>query len=258
MRSIVSAIALSHKLNSQLSVLWFENDDLSASFEDLFQPIPFFSTINFRRNEQRFKRFFFMGLCKSKRSIAKHLRKIVFQNLLEDLDTNALREKEQIESLRHTKVLISSFAEFFQQDEMKYSSFIPVGDIQKNIEQTARQFDQYTFGVHIRRTDHQKAIHVSGDEIFIEAIKQRLKENSKARFFLATDCPNTQEQFVSRFKDRIIINSKSFGRDSLQGMQSAVIDLYLLSRCCCILGSYGSSFSHTAAKMGHIKEITIQ
>lgn len=106
-------------------------------------------------------------------------------------------------------------------------------------------------GVHIRRTDHAVAIQSSKTEDFIKRIDKILQENSLVKFFLATDDIREQQRFINLYGNRIIIQGdKEWGRNSEDGMRSAIIDVIGLSRCDYILGSHTSVFSFFAASYG--------
>ncbi len=47
----------------------------------------------------------------------------------------------------------------------------------------------------------------------------------------------------------------SVARDDPAAMEDAVVDLYALSRCRKIIGSYWSSFTDTAAELGSIERV---
>ncbi len=134
----------------------------------------------------------------------------------------------------------------------------PLPHLAREISEFSEKFDQTTAGLHIRRTDNVKAIASSPTEQFVKLVDERIRNNPNFSFFLATDCPDTQKLFADRYQDRVFIRQKQFGRSTIEGIQSALIDLYLLSRCCEVFGSHYSSFSHTAAEIGNIREITVR
>ena len=81
-------------------------------------------------------------------------------------------------------------------------------------------------------------------------------ETMKAvRFFLSTDDPKEEALLKERFGNRIIINPKtSIDRNNPIAIQEALLDLYSLSRCRKIYGSYYSSFSDVAAIWGRVNK----
>ena len=106
-------------------------------------------------------------------------------------------------------------------------------------------------GVHIRRTDHNRAIKCSTDKAFIQKMDEALNRDRNIRFFLSTDDPAEEKKFLKRYKDNIIVQkNKNWGRNSAKEMGSGIIDLICLSRCDYILGSYTSVFSFFASKYG--------
>lgn len=95
-------------------------------------------------------------------------------------------------------------------------------------------------------------------EAFIRAMKQETTLNPNANFFLVSDCHKTTLFFQKQFPNKVYIREqKQLSRKTEDGIKDAVIDLWSLSRTNKILGSYGSSFSHTAAELSGIPEITI-
>ena len=110
-------------------------------------------------------------------------------------------------------------------------------------------------GVHIRRTDHSICIRMSPLVLFLQKMDEMIERNSEIRFFLATDDEDTQKELINRYGNRIIIQKKVWGRDSVNGMKSGIIDCLCLSRCSLVLGSCTSAFSEFAAKYGGIELI---
>jgi hypothetical protein len=78
-----------------------------------------------------------------------------------------------------------------------------------------------------------------------------------ARFFLATDCPQTEAEIRAIFGARVITRPRVASRDTRGGMLDAVVDLFALARTSRILGSYYSTFSETAASLGRINWVTV-
>ena len=78
-------------------------------------------------------------------------------------------------------------------------------------------------------------------------MQAELKKNPKTRFYLATDEPPLRAYFQKRFPKRILFGDGAHGRDSLEGMYEAVVELYALAHTRKIIGSHTSSFSYEAA-----------
>ena len=94
----------------------------------------------------------------------------------------------------------------------------------------AEHFGERTIGVHVRRTDNNKAIQSSPLELFIKAIRHELEIDGNVRFFVASDSDEVKHELLDRFGDRIITVFESCDRNSRQGIENGLTDLYLLSR----------------------------
>ena len=117
--------------------------------------------------------------------------------------------------------------------------------------------DTKYIGVHIRRTDHNRAIKESSTEAFIQQVREMVNEREELKIFLATDDVTEQNAMKNVFGDRLVTQSgKRWGRDSSSKMKSGIIDCLCLSRCMCVLGSSTSVFSSFSARYGK-KELII-
>jgi hypothetical protein len=106
-------------------------------------------------------------------------------------------------------------------------------------------------GVHIRRTDNKKSIQFSPSQLFWDAMEACSPDTV---FYFATDDEAERAEAVRRFgADRILVGYKTIlGRDTIEGGHQGMLDLYCLSTCSKILGSYWSSFSEMAAAWGNV------
>jgi hypothetical protein len=139
-----------------------------------------------------------------------------------------------------------------------FKDFTPVREILDIIDRVTDEFTGDTVGVHIRRTDNSAAIRNSPVELFINRMKDVEQDNPKSTFFLATDDMETENHIKGLFPGRVFTYDKEIARNKESGIRDAVVDLYALSRTAKVLGSYWSSFSHTAAEIGGIPEETIK
>ncbi len=124
-------------------------------------------------------------------------------------------------------------------------------------------------GLHIRRTDfaaNSKKLHgyETDNELVIARIGREIAQDPSSQFLLATDCPVTEELFLSQYPKHIVAFPKTFSREKERGIgwaedevrltsvEDAVIDLYALSRCRTIIGTGESSFSAYAGVLAGI------
>lgn len=106
-------------------------------------------------------------------------------------------------------------------------------------------------GVHIRRTDHTKAIENSPSALFWTAMRARVARTT--HFYVASDNDAERREAARQFPQQILTGPpKAGGRDSVDGMKDAMVDFIALSRCREVVGSAGSSFGEIAAAYGGI------
>lgn len=79
-----------------------------------------------------------------------------------------------------------------------------------------------------------------------------IAKDSNVKFYIATDDDAVKHEMIRRFPQRIITQFEKSERDSLEGMEFAVNDLYCLSKTKKIIGSLYSSYSHIASELGGI------
>lgn len=148
-------------------------------------------------------------------------------------------------------IYIASAHDFYEAED--YGIFRPTSRIEEKASEICGSFAPDMTGIHIRRTDATEAIRRSPTRLFAEYIETRIMGDASAKFFLATDDRDVEREFLDRFGESVLVNNgKAFGRDSRDGMEDAYVDLLCLSRCSRIVGSYFSSFSQTAARIGGI------
>ncbi|WP_315206305.1 hypothetical protein [Alloprevotella tannerae] len=128
----------------------------------------------------------------------------------------------------------------------------PLDSIRRRIDAITAQFPPDIVGVHIRRTDNKKSWSHSSDEAFWRAM-----EATGGTFYLATDDLDLR-QALCRYFNVITQPLSSVRRDTREGIEEAVVDLYCLAATNRLFGSYWSSFSDTAAELGNIPLSIIQ
>lgn len=262
MRAIASAYNLAKTSSRKLKVIWKVNKNLGADYYDLFLPSNCFKVETLFPNDSK-------KLSKKLRSYKyqpvsqyqKWIQEYFFDLILTSLPPNSGDNKtstyleEKIKAKR--SVLIYSNLPFYQKHNLDFSLFNLIPKLSEQVEEIVSKFTVNTIGIHIRRTDNIKSIKYSPLEEFNKAIEKEINDNPKVNFFLATDCKETTSALIDRFSDRIFTRNNNLSRESIQGIQDAAIDLYALSRTTKILGSYWSSFSRTASRIGGIPRITI-
>lgn len=135
----------------------------------------------------------------------------------------------------------------------------PIKPIRKIVEKYTKKYNfSKIVGLHVRRGDYQYTYdgrgNISTDDKFFKRIKEILKISPETKFFLSTDGEETEEKYIKMFGDKIIyFPKKSRKYNEKEGVQEALIDLLLLSKTSCILGTFLSSFTESAWWLGGCK-----
>ncbi|MCH5279855.1 MAG: hypothetical protein J1E61_00190 [Lachnospiraceae bacterium] len=246
MRAINSARILSQKRGDRLTVIWFVNRELGCPFEKIFCPTDAFKVINIY-SKWDIKKLFYQGLS------------FLFGIFVNNEWIRSNREEGSLTdaSVSRLGTLITYIAteeHFYPCHD--YSPFVPVDTVQKRIDSLKQSLGKSSIGVHIRRTDNLPSIGKSSTESFISSMKEALSSDPETVFYLATDDIEEEKRLREQFPGKIISNEdRDLSRDSIAGIQDAMIDLYCLASTSKIIGSYFSSFTDIAADMHDIPKI---
>ena len=258
-RVIVSGLSFSHKVNHRLTIIWNKDKSLFCRFSDLFE-----------KNEKiivKKKSFILKLLIKAQNSLL--IKKTIGKLYSIDFTLFDSNVKEFVWStgsnfidykklpFKVKNYFFSTCHEFhFGAAYLKFLS--PVKSIQLEIDKNSARFTGKTIGVHIRRTDHLQSIVESPLLAFVAAMKLELMADPGINFYLATDDLKVETLLINKFPGKIISYKKDYSRATVKGIQDAVVDLYSLANTCKIYGSYFSSFSDIASKIGDIPLIVVR
>ncbi len=250
MKAMDSAIALAGKVQADLRIIWYKDQGLNCRFDELFQPL---SVQQVRLKEASFLDLWINDRPRKKNFFVPRL----FQNLLfkdciyEAEVTRRMHQGFDFEKwARNHSVYLASCVYFFPSEEKKpFDVFTPIAPLQEEINRRSTLFNAHTIGIHIRRTDNFISIKESPTELFVEEIKKEIKRCEDANFYLASDSEEDKRILCSAFGNRIRTSDKAADRNSVNGMQDALIEMYTLARTKKILGSAQSSYSETAAQL---------
>jgi hypothetical protein len=156
--------------------------------------------------------------------------------------------------------------DYFKEQSVFYRSISPVQSIQNKIDKIACAFNENTIGVHIRRGDAWNSVckdqfKISDDQSFFHLIDQEINKNPDVNFFLSTDSQETNTKLINRYGEKILYNQEKVFFNSVcmyepkYHQDDAVVDLFLLSKTCKIIGSNFSSFSYLSSKIASKKLI---
>jgi hypothetical protein len=262
MRAIASADALARATNTPLTVIWCVNPDVGVRYEDIFKRTDRYEIINviLHRSPRDVLRLLIYCEWPKIRGVPTawvtrcYFHNRIFANLRPG-DFSDRQLEEIVGGARRT--LLTSWWSFYAEPMLDFSIFALYEPQQAQVDEISQTFTKNTVGVHIRRRDNVNAIRHSPTHSFIAAMKDCLVADPDVRFFLTTDCTDTERQIKGIFGDRVTSRPRKLARDSAAGMRDAAVDLFLLSRTSRILGSYYSTFSETAASIGHIEWMTV-
>jgi hypothetical protein len=253
MRVIDSALALSDDFKIDIKIFWRKSPACNCAFDKLFEIpekteiIENYSLIRdggkvdliFNKWKIFYNTFF----------IKEYVYSIYYQNILNLKKSNF----DFREILKYESVFIQGFIDFYHNSK-SHSYLKPSNSIAQIVKEICDgMFVTNTIGIHIRRTDNKWSIQNSPDILFYNKIDKELSVNSDTKFFLATDSRSTENDFISKYGDKIIVLEKEFNRNTEEGIISAYIDLLCLSKTSRIYGSFHSSFSEIAAEIGKIE-----
>lgn len=240
MRVINSGWRLSRERQEKLLVLWNCNPELNCPFEALFRPVTEFRITNIHSVADPRKLFY----QKTARTCLTN------DSLIAHRTAEGVLDSSYVRSLK-SNLYIFTWEWFYPSED--YHLFVPTETLEKRIRKITAGFGPSCVGVHIRRTDNQPAIGKSSTDAFLHSMKQELLEDPDTMFYLATDDMAEEARLREAFPGRILSNQKRcLRRDSREGMQDALLDLYSLAATRKIIGSYFSSFTDIAADMRKI------
>jgi hypothetical protein len=248
MRAMGSGIEIAKAYDAHVRVYWNNTKGLGADFSQLFNTIQD-EKVEIIENHD------YLHRVENKRTYLMHwpLLRAKYDQVI--FNYGASGQKDDIYKFIHAdttqKLLLTSCYAMCEKYDLK-SLFVPIDDLQKEIDRTSDAFSDNTIGIHIRRTDNKDSIKFSPMEAFEKQMIEELRRNADTKFYLASDDNNVKHHLMQLFPDKIITQFEDTSRSSLDGMRFAIVDLYSLSRTKHIIGSYYSSFSHIASLLGGI------
>lgn len=246
LRVVLSALALSHDYDGQIRIEWGATPECKAWFEDLFVPL------NSGRLSIVHRHWWAFPSRKAHLHLPRLARYLLGYTCQHD-DYAPKTSDDVAKMLRsHKKVYISSGSTLADYPPECLRRLKPRMELQQRIDKLCRQFTDHMVGVHVRRTDNAKSISGSPLTAFVKAMRREVAADSSVHFFLASDDHEVKTQLQRLFPHRIVTQERPVERHTLAGMHDALVDLWCLAATSHVLGSYWSSFSETAAEIGHI------
>ena len=258
MRTIDAAVSFCATYDIPLKIYWIKDKKLiNCRFRDLFQPIKDLNLLEvndlpMKLQIGQLKNLYLPGLLRKLPNAGKIFTKFEVKDY-----KNAGGDFKELYDKHNQHLVLSTFTRFFK-TENEYEIFKPLPLIRQMIEKETEGFNEFTIGIHIRRTDHTASIKNSPLKLFEKEIEKEISRNSSTNFYLASDCLETKNYLAGKYGDIIRTDFKPGDRTTLEGMYRGITELYTLSKTTKIYGSFGSSYSGTACKLAGIDRIQVQ
>jgi hypothetical protein len=266
LRAIDSAISLCKENHSYLHVIWPLNAELNCQFDELYElpnsidKITQIDTKSKLKNTlEKIYRTKMGGIVQ--RLYLKYIRRS-FDLVLTyaQMESHHARNYVGYDLLGMTankRVYLSTVHAFYPV-QYPFENFVPVKHLRQIVAEQTQNFDRVV-GVHIRRTDNQQSLIKSPTTEFVRLMQAEISQDSNTKFFVATDSHSEEEYLRQAFPDRILSYQKqSLDRNDPKAIKDALVDLYCLSKCRKLIGSYYSSFSDTACQISGIDFLIAQ
>jgi hypothetical protein len=256
MRVIETATAFATNHSAEIIILWEKNNILNAYYEQCFEPLPNVKIINIDCSGNN---LFFRLKRKIINRLFLWIGKFIFDIRLYDSTIRNFLNDDRTpkpEETFFTRVAGANNKVYFETcyEFVSVSQSSPI-IIQKSIREQAINFlEPYGefIGIHIRRTDSIEAIENSPTELFIERMDALIRQSATVKFYISTDSEEVFTNLKKIYTEKVFSGTYKRTRRTTDGIIFALIDLYCLSRSKRILGSFYSSFSQMAAKMGNV------
>lgn len=259
MRVIASGLWLQKQTGQKLQLIWNLKNELNCPFDSLFYPI---NDLNVTSKKAIYKH---IKANNQKNKYKKFLSFLINKSIGIDY---CIKEKDFSDPIWLSKINLLNFllkkqniyiqtSQEFGENYTEFSKFIPREEIQYLIDIQTAKFNNNTIGIHIRRSDNKLSIEKSPLNLFVDKLNYEIEKDENINFFLATDDFHTENELINIFGDKIISYKKELSRNSEKGIKDAVVDLYCLANTKFIYGSYWSSYSEIASRIGNIELVTL-
>lgn len=257
LRAIQASLDLAEKYGHQVLVVWDKNENCCCTYENLFQKTDRFRLLTTQKKDyvSKIRREYWRRKARKTGSFLSQ----------EQMDAEKLwdagLEKKYADVLKDPKqvLYVVTWDLYFHSEKSPYDWLKPQPDLDAEIQTYRDAVGENGIGLHIRRTDHKDAILQSPTELFVDAMHRELAQNPQVRFYVATDDAAEKKNLRSIFGDRIISKKEqNLQRDTVEGMKDTVLDVYCLAHTRRIYGSFRSSFSEEAARLGGCELITLK
>ena len=254
MRVLAFCFYITQKHNARLECKWMVNEELQAPFESIFKSVNFYvenvyGTQYLLKKSRRWWRNIPAYYYLLKERIDLWLPSNYADEVIDPAKDDSRREfcRKIEDALIEGKTVYLATGNYLG-EYTDISFFSPIESILQNVEKCLTLFEKgHSYGLHIRRTDNEWSIKHSPIELFENKINEIIKQDTRAKFYLATDDQETANLMTAKYGKHIVYKEKELTRKSENGIKEAVADMWILGHMDTIYGSYWSSFSEVAS-----------
>lgn len=252
MLAVASAYSLSKATNRSLKIIWQKKAELNASFCDLFKHESLFDI-------EEINPFLYALYYDAPRK-----RNLFLPKFLHELSSRIwiyfINEKTSYmtdeyfldiaqKGKKHINIMSCyPFYEKFNQ-EIINKIFKPSLKVEARIMEILNDSIPDK-AIQIRRTDHRWSIENSPTSLFEKIMDKEISQNPNIKFFLATDDQEIKNSFKTKYGSNLIYNPRKASRNNTEGMIDGAAEMFIMSRCKQIYGSYNSTYSYFASLIG--------
>lgn len=250
LRALLSARSLvDHDRELRIRVLWDVNQDCAARYDELFED-HLTPTGQFVFSKSRWRDA--PAVWRHNLRLPALYRSFVYSAQWADYHSDWAAGECLAHFEKWRRVYISTGLQLCQTPPEIWRGLRPVSLLRERIDALCQRLGPHAVGVHIRRTDNVKSQSVSSPQAFEREMRAAIAANPAVCFYLATDDSVLRDHFVQCFPGHVVHQAGEPTRATREGMEAAVVDLFVLSRTQRLIGSYWSSFTDTAAELGGI------
>ena len=256
MRAIASGVTLARETARVPVVIWHPDSGLNARFGDIFgtedlpfrliEPsmLPFVTRYEIPRKKNLYISAIINGFSKRRQFVIDY-----------DLDQDELL---QMVNQTSGDVIINSPLEFYNfKDDLLERLFRPSVQVVERIN-AIKDGHNPRVAVQIRRTDNIKSIAESPVEMFEKIITQWIDRDPEVKIFVATDDQKIKNLLYNKYRANIIVNPVEATRKTREGIVDAAAELFIMSEVEVVYGSYWSTFSEIASRLGRNKLVVVR
>ena len=255
-------LCLASELNYQSAMFWIADPVIGrARFADLF------STSNLPFKLVEGCQADFAGTVMLSRSFRQNWPRRILSKVTRELFTNRydvvkistneqhgqFRDSPAADLLKYRRIMLSAPSLFRYDCDISWLK--PAEPLAHRVTELKKQFSPNTVGIHFRGTKDARG--VPATEKMIARMRAEIELDPNVKFFFAWDRGGNGQRIIDLFGARIIRNTIDAPRNSIQGQQDAVVDLFGLASTSRIIGFQFSSFALTAAFTGSISFLRI-